>query len=208
MAFPPAVPTGTRLNTTPQVNTHVADHNTVHAALDDIIAEVEVVTPVGVVLPYVGASAPTGWALCDGQAVSRTTYAALFAVIGTAFGAGDGSTTFNLPDLRSRFIAGKGVATWSDALAESGGSADAVVVSHTHTGSTGSDSHNHPYFNYGSNVTVGQSGSGVTIRNGGGVADTSSDTHSHSLSISSEGVSGTNANLPPYLTMNHIIRLA
>lgn len=62
--------------------------------------------PTGVVLPFAGASAPTGWLLCAGQAVSRTTYSDLFAVISTAHGAGDGSTTFNLPDYRGRTPAG------------------------------------------------------------------------------------------------------
>jgi len=57
-------------------------------------------SPIGTILPYGGASAPSGWFLCDGTAVSRTTYSELFAVIGTAFGSGDGSTTFNLPDMR------------------------------------------------------------------------------------------------------------
>jgi len=61
----------------------------------------------GTVLPFAGASAPTDWLLCYGQAVSRTTYANLFAVIGTTYGAGDGSTTFNVPDLRGRVAAGK-----------------------------------------------------------------------------------------------------
>lgn len=60
----------------------------------------------GIVLPYAGSTAPTGWLLCSGQAVSRTTYAALFAVIGTAFGTGDGSATFNVPDLRGEFVRG------------------------------------------------------------------------------------------------------
>lgn len=62
--------------------------------------------PTGVLMPYGGASAPAGWLLCFGQAVSRTTYAPLFAVIGTTFGAGDGSTSFNVPDLRGRVAAG------------------------------------------------------------------------------------------------------
>lgn len=60
----------------------------------------------GTVLPFAGSTAPTGWLLCHGQAVSRTTYAALFAAIGTVYGVGDGTTTFNLPDLRGRVIAG------------------------------------------------------------------------------------------------------
>lgn len=58
--------------------------------------------PTGALMDYAGTTAPTGWLLCDGAAVSRTTYAALFAQLGTTFGAGDGSTTFNVPDLRGR----------------------------------------------------------------------------------------------------------
>lgn len=60
------------------------------------------VLPSGLILPYAGPSAPQGWLLCEGQAVSRTTYAGLFDVIGTTYGIGNGSTTFNLPDLRGR----------------------------------------------------------------------------------------------------------
>lgn len=60
----------------------------------------------GTVLDFAGNTAPTGWLMCFGQAVSRTTYSNLFAVIGTSFGAGDGSTTFNLPDYRGRIGAG------------------------------------------------------------------------------------------------------
>lgn len=63
--------------------------------------------PAGVMFPYGGATAPTGYLLCDGTAYSRTTYAALFAAIGTAYGTGDGTTTFNVPDCRGRVPAGK-----------------------------------------------------------------------------------------------------
>lgn len=62
--------------------------------------------PAGIVSPYAGTSAPTGYLMCNGSAVSRTTYADLFAAIGTAHGTGDGSTTFNLPDYRGRFLRG------------------------------------------------------------------------------------------------------
>jgi microcystin-dependent protein len=65
------------------------------------------VQPIGAVIPYAGSSAPTGWLLCYGQAVSRTTYADLFAVVSTTYGTGDGSTTFNVPDLRGRVPAGQ-----------------------------------------------------------------------------------------------------
>jgi microcystin-dependent protein len=61
------------------------------------------VMPTGVVLPFAGTAAPTGWLACDGTAISRTTYASLFAAVSTSYGVGDGSTTFNLPDFRGRF---------------------------------------------------------------------------------------------------------
>ena len=64
--------------------------------------------PVGQIIAWSGAynSLPSGYLICDGSAISRTTYAALFAVVGTSHGSGDGSTTFNLPDLQSKFITG------------------------------------------------------------------------------------------------------
>ena len=65
--------------------------------------------PAGVVAHFAMSAAPAGWLKANGAAVSRTTYAALFAAIGTVFGAGDGSTTFNLPDLRGEFVRG-----WDD----------------------------------------------------------------------------------------------
>lgn len=61
----------------------------------------------GVVAPFAGTTEPTGWLFCYGQAVSRTTYAALFTALGTTYGTGDGTTTFNLPDLRGRVVAGQ-----------------------------------------------------------------------------------------------------
>lgn len=64
--------------------------------------------PIGSIVSYGGATAPSGWLLCQGQAISRTIYAELFAVIGTAYGSGDGSTTFNLPDLRETIPVGVG----------------------------------------------------------------------------------------------------
>ena len=66
--------------------------------------------PVGIVQAFAGTTIPTGWLLCDGSAVSRTTYANLFACIGTTYGTGDGSTTFNLPNLIDKFIQGNSVA--------------------------------------------------------------------------------------------------
>lgn len=68
---------------------------------------VSIAAPSGVVLPFAGTTAPGGWFLCAGQAVSRIDYAALFTALGTTYGAGDGSTTFNVPDLRGRVPGGK-----------------------------------------------------------------------------------------------------
>lgn len=68
----------------------------------------EPATPPGTGAIFFGTTVPTGYLLCDGSAVSRTTYAALFAVIGTTYGAGDTTTTFNLPDMRGLFPRGAG----------------------------------------------------------------------------------------------------
>src|SRR5690606_812425 len=105
--------------------------------------------PTGTVLPYAGDAAPAGWLLCDGRAVSRTQYARLFEVIGTKFGAGNGSTTFNLPDFRGRLpmgaADGAGVGTREGSAEAS--LAVANLPSHSHgagslaTNSAGSHSH-------------------------------------------------------------------
>lgn len=79
--------------------------------------------PPGLLADYAGTSVPNGWLACDGSAVSRTTYAALFAAIGTTWGAGDGTTTFNVPDLRNRFTRGP----TPGAVADTGG-ADTVTL--------------------------------------------------------------------------------
>mgnify|MGYP000971942266 CR=1 FL=1 len=70
-------------------------------------ALLDALVPVGTVHDYAGSAAPSKFVLCDGAAISRTTYSVLFGVVGTTFGAGDGSTTFNVPDLRGRVVAGK-----------------------------------------------------------------------------------------------------
>ena len=70
--------------------------------------------PIGSILAFGGSGFPTGWHLCDGTAVSRTTYKDLFNVIGTNFGVGDGSTTFNLPELRGEFLRGAGTNSHTD----------------------------------------------------------------------------------------------
>jgi len=95
--------------------------------------------PPGTIFDYAGSSAPTGYLLCDGSAISRTTYASLFAIIGTIWGSGDGSTTFNLPDLRGRATigAGQGTGLTTRTLGQSVGSEQhllttAEMPAHTH----------------------------------------------------------------------------
>jgi microcystin-dependent protein len=98
---------------------------------------VSILMPTGAIIPYGGASGspPDGWLDCNGQAVSRTTFADLFAVLGTAYGAGDGSTTFNVPDLRQRFPLGVATAGTGSTRGGTGGSIDHVHAgpSHTHS---------------------------------------------------------------------------
>lgn len=81
----------------------VIDAAVLQAVLDSVGSQL---TPAGAVQAFARAAPPTGWLRCNGAAVSRTTYNKLFTAIGTTFGAGDGSTTFNLPDLRGEFIRG------------------------------------------------------------------------------------------------------
>jgi len=95
--------------------------------------------PTGTVSAFAGSSAPNGYALCDGSAVNRTTQAALFAVIGTTYGSGNGSTTFNLPDLRGRVVAGMGgsLLSGTDAVGDTGGASTHTLTedempSHSH----------------------------------------------------------------------------
>lgn len=98
----------------------------------------------GTIVPHGNGSTPTGWLLCNGSAVSRTTYSDLFAVIGTTWGSGDGSTTFNLPDFDSRTPIGQGQGSGltNRTLADTGGSdthtlSESELPSHNHSiGST------------------------------------------------------------------------
>src|SRR5262245_48375284 len=96
---------------------------------------------VGAIVAYGGSAAPSGWLLCDGAAVSRTTFSALFAVCGTQFGAGDGTTTFNVPNLKGRVPVGIDAAqTEFDVRGETGGAKTLPnhlhTIAHGHTGST------------------------------------------------------------------------
>lgn len=90
--------------------------------------------PAGIIMPFAGTVAPQGCLFCDGSAVSRTTYAELFSVIGTTYGAGDGETTFNIPDLSGRVVIG---VSNTHAIGSTGGSetvtlTDDQLPSHSH----------------------------------------------------------------------------
>ncbi len=174
--------------------------------------------PPGAVSAYAGGSQPTGWLLCNGAAVSRTTYANLFAVIGAIYGAGDGSTTFNIPDMRGRVAAmldgGTGRLPGYTGLNVSGGASDVALSAanngpHNHGGFTGSMNqnsiHNHSY-NQASN-----GGSGIWPGGGGqGVANTSTPTSNanidHLHSIPSDGSGTPHTNVQPTMALNYIIK--
>jgi microcystin-dependent protein len=77
---------------------------------DQLLTALRLITslPIGSILPYGAGTNPNGFLICDGSAISRSTYASLYAVIGTVWGVGDGSTTFNIPDLQGIFLRGVG----------------------------------------------------------------------------------------------------
>lgn len=122
-------------------------------------------------------SAPSGWLICDGSSVSRITYATLFAAIGTTYGMGDGSTTFNIPDCRQRFPLGKASSGTGSALGDTGG-----TINHDH----------------GSPITTSQPS--ATTNNIGllGVEQAASETHTHSVDLTAEN--------PPFIVFNFIIK--
>lgn len=143
--------------------------------------------PPGVVAAYGAAAAPSGWLLCDGAAVSRATYAALFAVVGTTFGVGDGATTFNLPNLKGRVPVGLDAGQVEfDVLAKTGGAKThtltvAEMPAHTHTVPLQLNA-------------VASTGGNIVAQTGAGVV------------TGSEGGGGAHQNLQPYLVLNYIIK--
>lgn len=131
--------------------------------------------PPGVINAYVTSTAPTGWLSCDGSAVSRSTYGRLFGVVGTVYGVGDGSTTFNLPDLRGKttFMASSTQTGFTTYGFTSGSSThtmtEAELVAHTHgapvdnSGTGGSARALANTNGAGSQINTGSTGSGVPM---------------------------------------------
>jgi microcystin-dependent protein len=172
----------------------------------------------GVMLPYGGASAPSGWHLCDGTAVSRASNPQLFSAIGTAWGTGDGSTTFNLPDMRGRVFAGvDGSAGRLTSASDSAFGASAalgnvggnqLVQTHTHTTSITDPGHTHTY-----TQAIGLSGgasSGLVATPqapSAGTGTTGSSTTGITLTGPANFGSGSSQNVQPTAVGNWIIQL-
>jgi microcystin-dependent protein len=158
----------------------------------------------GLIIPWSSASIPAGFLECDGTAVNRTTYAALFAVISTTYGAGDGTTTFNLPDLRDRTVVNK---SNTKNLAQTGG-ANTVIPTGNVGGNSGNTTlttaqiaaHTHSTIRANMGVYGDMTGGGLgdTTNTGGGGA------HDHSLSATFTG--SANSVLQPYLVLIYIIK--
>ena len=151
-------------------------------------------SPTGSVAMNAASAAPAGWLTCDGAAVSRTTYAALFAVLGTIWGAGNGSTTFNLPDMRGRVPVGVGTGAGltARALAATGGEethvlSEAELAEHTHT-------YGEPQSSTGFDTNIdGSSNTGFLATLSGGVT----------------GIAGSNAghnNMQPFAVISFIVK--
>ena len=141
--------------------------------------------PTAAILPFGGSSAPSGFLICDGSAVSRVTYAGLFDAIGSTYGAGDGSLTFNVPNLGGSFPIGH---NGTYALGSSGGSAQALLA-HIHTG---------PSIESGDGSAEGAPG--YTYEAGHATPSATGNTGGVT------GTSTTSTSLPPYVAVNYIIK--
>jgi len=176
-------------------------------------AEFNQASPVGLIVSFAGGGAPDGWLECDGREISRSAYADLFSVIATTYGIGNGSTTFNLPNIADRFLLGKG--TTFSVLGAAAGEVNhtlslAELPVHAHTVSIGNaGAHNHSYTQilpagppYGVNlpgVDRNTSSGGATT---GSVAD-----HTHAVTLASAGSDQPHNNMPPYVVLTRIIRV-
>jgi microcystin-dependent protein len=148
------------------------------------------IIPIGTALAWFTASPPNGYLMCDGSAISRTTYAALFALLGTTYGAGDGATTFNLPDPRGRTFIGAGLGlglTLRTLATNLGEEAHTLQISEM-------PSHNHPV------PATANAGGGANFTEGAPFASTDS------VNMGSTGGGGSHNNMQPSLVINWIIR--
>jgi microcystin-dependent protein len=141
--------------------------------------------PVGMLAPFAGSSAPDGWLLCAGQAVSRSTYAALFAVVSTTYGSGDGSTTFNLPDLRGRTAVGKDDMGGSAANRVTAGISGIAGIT---LGAVGGNEnvHQHSHANTLTNNAV-TSGNDNSDHTHAGTTGNDSPDHTHAVTVANAG---------------------
>ena len=170
------------------------------------------VPPPGVITAFAGSTAPTGYLLCNGATVSRTTYASLFAIIGTTYGSGDGSTTFAVPDLRSKMIVGvgQGSGLTNRTLASSGGIetktlAISEMPSHNHTINDPGHAHSQTTINDDFNNSGGNP-PGFSADGAGSRTWNNINSNTTGISINSTG-SGTAFNIMnPFLALNYIIK--
>jgi microcystin-dependent protein len=151
--------------------------------------------PAGTIVQWGAATAPANWLICDGSAVSRTAYSSLFAAIGVQFGTGNGTTTFNLPDLRGRVPVGRDAGQSEfDVLGETGGAK-------THTLTVAEmPSHTHVYTNKYGNVNTGTTWAAMSNFNNAQAPTTST------LSTQASGDGEAHNNLQPYIVLNYIIK--
>lgn len=157
-------------------------------------------TPAGLIAPYGGTSAPTGYLACDGSNVSRTTYAALFTAIGTTWGVGDGSTTFGLPDLRGYTLVGTGAIAaglTNRAVAIKAG-AETVTLA-----TADIPAHSHPVLHGAVPATniLRTPGAGGSLNVGGGT-----DTLTGTITTDNTGGGGSHANLQPSAYVFYVIK--
>lgn len=150
--------------------------------------------PAGSLVAYAGATAPAGYLLCYGQNVSRTTYAALFDAIGTTWGAGDGSTTFTLPDLRGRAVFGKDNMGGSAASRVTSGTSG---ITGTTLGASGGDERLHSHSHSAPTYDAGGGGSWAA-----GTVDILRGTPSTNTSGA-----GSSQNMPPAAIVNWLIKV-
>jgi microcystin-dependent protein len=187
---------------TERVNVLIRDYNNPPAPIPPIPPQRLV--PTGAVLPFAGTTAPAGFLLCAGQAVSRTAYGDLFAAIGTAYGAGDGSTTFNVPDLRGRIVAGKDDMGGTDAGRLNGGVTNRTTLG----GAGGTAMHTLTSAEMPAHVHGNAAGSGFVVYGGGsGIATLPNGVEIplYTAGLTSAGGGGAHNNTQPTIVLNYVI---